>query len=136
MSKHIKATELKKTGTLLVALGAMAMVAGSQGRINANVASLSGQGAYMGTQQEAPRLTWTQPETLLAAAPESTMPFGVLAFGMLMALVGFGIHAWIVLRERETHERNVPIRAATKKKAPRKSRRQAEVIWVERTIRF
>ncbi len=127
MSKHTH-----KTGTVLMVAGAALMMVGSQGQLNA---SITNQGSYVGTI-EPTGLELVQPNALLAAAPESPISFGVLAFGMLLMLVGFGFHAWVVLREREEKERTVPVRAATKKKTARKSRRQAEVIWIERTIRF
>ena len=72
-------------------------------------------------------------EAVMPAAMEQGNGFGIIAFGMLMMLLGFGLHSLIVLRNQEV-ERTVPVKQ--KKKSPRSSRRQMEVIWIERTIRF
>jgi len=51
---------------------------------------------------------------------------------MLMMLIGFGLHALWTIRKND--EQPVPVKV--RKKEPRTSRTQMEVIWVERTIRF
>ena len=115
----------------LIALGAITMVIGSQVQMEAQlVHQLNGQGSFLA----APLYSSALPTTEGSSA-------GVLAFGMLMMLLGFGLHALIVLRNVE--DRSVTVRAADpqkKKVTPtptvRKSRKPMEVIWVERTIRF
>ena len=117
----------EKIGTALVVLGALIVVAGSQMRLNAQ---LSGQGAYLEIQQAGYSMP-IEEQPLLPAAIETARSTGMLAFGMLMMLLGFGFHALIVMRQRD--EKPVPVRV---RKPQRTSRRQMEVIWVERTIRL
>lgn len=107
----------KTTGTSLIAFGALIVTIGSQMSLSA---SLTSQGTYLGTQQAGEPMWIAQEVVLPAAAIESSNPAGVLAFGMLMMLIGFGLHAlWTI-----------------QKNTPRNSRKQMEVIWVERTIRL
>lgn len=98
------------------------MLVGSQGVLRASV---TGQGSYI---MQAP-----EPVALMQSAPEHPISLGLLAFGMLMMQIGFGLHAWYVLQQ---NQEGSPVTVHAKKKSPRKSRRQAEVIWIERTIRF
>lgn len=107
----------RNMGTSLLAVGAVVMTIGSQMQLSSN---LSSQGSTLEFHDQ----------LVLPAAIESSNPGGVLAFGMLMMLVGFGLHALLVLRNSD--ERPVPVR----KKSSRTSRKQMEVIWVERTIRL
>lgn len=116
-------------GPSLIVLGAIIVTAGSQMQLEA---SLTDQGSYAGMREQT-ELMWVDSQVVLPAAIESPNPMGVAAFGMLMMLIGFGLHAWVVSKNR--NETPVPVRAK-KRKEPRKSRRQMEVIWVERTIRL
>lgn len=121
----------------MVVAGALIWSAG--GSMNME-AQLSGQGSLQGAYNPT-GLEWVATEHVLPAATEPSSASGVLAFGMLMMLVGFGLHAWLMLNKQNTG-RPVPVRirkqAAPKKEVrkARSSRRQAEVIWIERTIRF
>lgn len=125
----------------LMAMGAITMVIGSQVQMEAQ---LSGQGSIIEKQVTRQPVELRQAVPMHAAAiamPKTSSSAGVLAFGMLMMLLGFGLHAWIVLQNEE--DRTVRVRAADPRKkktvpAPkvRKSRKPMEVIWVERTIRF
>ena len=105
--------------------------------------SISGQGSTI-VEKVASEPMFIQAQNILPAAPEVTQgtSAGIIAFGMLMMLLGFGLHAFIVLRNRDD-ERAVPVHIADpskRKAAPtpvvRKTRKPMEVIWVERTIRF
>ncbi|MBT4120103.1 MAG: hypothetical protein HOG89_04130 [Candidatus Peribacter sp.] len=121
----------KTLGTSFIALGALVVTIGSQMSLSA---SMTSQGTYLGTQQAGEPM-WINQEVLLPAATiESSNPAGVLAFGMLMMLVGFGLHALWTIRKND--EQMVPVKQASKKKISRTSRKQMEVIWVERTIRL
>ena len=134
----------RKTASALIVVGAVTSAAGLHFHLPGN---LTGQGATLGTN-EASKLMWVAQETVLPAAIEAPNSGGVLAFGMLMMLIGFGLHAWITMQNRD--EVPVPVRAkksvkaawrptghcTRKAKAPRTSRKQMEVIWIERTIRL
>lgn len=94
----------------------------------------SGQGSLVMNAPRKPMLL--QQEVVMPSAPlEPTSQTGLIAFGALMMLLGFGLHAMIVLREQD--EVAVPVRIKKAfMKEPRTSRKQMEVIWVERTIRL
>lgn len=128
MSKSKLHSPIRRSGIALMLTGLLVSVIGSQMDMTA---SLSGQGVILG-QTAIGEPMWIQAETVLPAAME-TQGVGVMALGMLMVLTGFGLHALWILRCREA-DRTVPVKAA--KKMPRTSRKQMEVIWVERTIRF
>ncbi|MDP7069078.1 MAG: hypothetical protein QF815_01005 [Candidatus Peribacteraceae bacterium] len=113
----------------LMALGAATTAVGSQKGLGAQ---LSNQGTNL-VQRYANEPMLMGREAVMPAAMEQGNGFGIIAFGMLMMLLGFGLHSLIVLRNQEV-ERTVPVKQ--KKKSPRSSRRQMEVIWIERTIRF
>lgn len=136
MSKHTKHTSARVLGNLMVVSGALIWSAGTGMQTEAQ---LSNQGAAIGTQVET-GLTWVATETVFPAASQSTSPSGILALGMLMMLIGFGMHAWLILEKKDGKPVPVRIRKqAVPKKEVRKgrsTRRQAEVIWIERTIRF
>ncbi len=129
-------------GTLLMIFGTAVGLLGTEIQLNA---SLTEQGAYLGTiHASEPMLIVKQ--TVFPAAMENTGPsFGMIALGMLIVLAGIGFHGLYILRCRDAenicgkNDRNVPIKirkqTASLKEA-RSSRRQAEVIWIERTIRF
>jgi|GEM_PF-1004061 len=130
--------------SVLIAMGAITMAIGTQVQMEAQLlGQLSGQGSVTikEAMREPPMLKQAAPLRAAAiSAPESSSA-GVLAFGMLMMLLGFGMHAWIVLRNEEDRSVQVRIADPAKKKivpAPtvRKTRKPMEVIWVERTIRF
>lgn len=126
MSKHTQHSHIQFVGNLLLVLGAT--VLGSN-FMQALPAMVTGKGSLVGTVEPPVGLMLTEAPVLMSAAPQPERIGATIAFGMLMMLIGFGLHAWIVLRKND--EQTVPV-----KKAPRTSRRQAEVIWVERTIRF
>lgn len=93
------------------------------------------QGSVLGTVKEEGSRLLPQAVVLPAAPEQDMINAGLVAFGALMMLLGFGLHALMVLRMR--NERPVPIRSTSRVKAfPRTSRKQMEVIWVERTIRL
>jgi len=131
MFKHKYQPHPRIVSGFLIAMGAITMVIGSQVQMEAQLVNqLNGQGSFLA----APLYSSALPTTESSSA-------GILAFGMLMMLLGFGLHAWIVLQNEE--DRSVAVRAADPRKrkvAPkpvaRKSRKPMEVIWVERTIRF
>jgi len=134
MAKHTQHARFRSIGTLLMLLGAGISTLGAELSLNA---SLTDQGSYLGTTQASAPMLMAR-ETVFPAAMESAGPsFGMIALGMLIMLIGIGLHGLYVLRSRD--ERPVPVKIR-KQKAPqkeaRKSRRQAEVIWIERTIRF
>ena len=126
----------------MMLFGACVMTAGTQMPLSA---TLTDQGSYLGTQETSQPMLIKQ-ETVLPAASNieiATTGMGVIAFGMLMFLCGFGLHAIIVLRERDEETRKIPVKLAPRKHMPpvreklsRDTRRQMDVIWVERTIRF
>jgi hypothetical protein len=129
-------------GTSLIALGAIVVTIGSQMSLSA---SATNQGAYLGTQQAGEPMWINQEVVLPAAAIESSNPAGVLAFGMLMMLIGFGLHALWTIRQNDEQPacteqcRSVPVvvrKQPAAKKQTRTSRKQMDVIWIERTIRF
>lgn len=131
----------KIAGSAFLSIGAAIMTLSSG---YALVGSISGQGSTV-VEKVALEPMLIQAQTILPAASELTQGSGagIIAFGMLMMLLGFGLHAFIVLRNREEEERSVPVHIAdpAKKKAVptpvvRKTRKPMEVIWVERTIRF
>src|SRR3989344_7480981 len=134
MAKQTKHARFRSIGTLLMLFGAGVATLGAQTQLNA---SLTNQGSYLGTTHASAPMLMAR-ETVFPAAMESTGPsFGMIALGMLIMLIGIGLHGLYVLRSRE--ERPVPVRIRKQKahqKEARKSRRQAEVIWIERTIRF
>jgi hypothetical protein len=128
----------------LIAMGVITMVIGSQVQMEAQLLhQLNGQGSTVIKEVTKEPAMFKQAAPLYSSALPTTegSSAGVLAFGMLMMLLGFGLHALIVLRNVE--DRSVTIRAADPQKkkvtptpAVRKSRKPMEVIWVERTIRF
>lgn len=128
----------------LIAMGAITMVIGSQVQMEAQlIEQLNGRGSTLVKQVSKEPAMFKQAAPLHSSALSTTdaSSAGVLAFGMLMMLLGFGLHAWIVLQNEE--DRTVRVRAADprkKKLVPtpkaRKTRKPMEVIWVERTIRF
>ena len=142
----------KNAGTALIALGVLFAALGSQEAMVSKQASLSGQGALYGNYETGEAML--MPATALhSAAPivESSMSGGMVAFGALMMLLGFGIHAFLAsngLLPEKSHA--VPVRQAKKRRMkprkkrealsktlpPRLSRKPFEVIWIERTIRF
>lgn len=132
----------KIAGNALIALGAISMALGSQLQMEAQLlGQLSGQGSAMVEHMAGEPMLLQQSSVHAAAlAPESSA--GILAFGMLMMLLGFGLHAWIVLQNDTYEDRTVRVHAAdpsknTKAGKPiRKTRKPMEVIWIERTIRF
>lgn len=136
MSKNKKHTSARRLGNVMVVAGALIWSAGTSMH---SEAQLSGQGAVTGAHTPT-QLQWIATETVLPAAGQPNSAGGVFAFGMLMMLVGFGIHAWLMLNKAEG--KPVPVRvrkqrtAKPQAKKSRKTRRQAEVIWIERTIRF
>ncbi|MAE68552.1 MAG: hypothetical protein QF793_04045 [Candidatus Peribacteraceae bacterium] len=120
-------------GTAIIALGAIVVTIGSQMSLGA---SLTEQGGTLGTEQVG-EIMWIDQQVVLPAAIESSNGTGVLAFGMLMMLLGFGLHALWTIRKND--EVSVPVKVRkqqTPKKTARKSRKQMEVIWIERTIRL
>lgn len=121
-------------GGSLIAIGAIISMVSAQ--MNPEFgAALTHQGSYIGSIEPIEPM-WIAQETVLPAAMEPDNSLGVLAFGMLMMLIGFGLHAFLVVHNNQT---KVPVKSAKKiatKKAPRSSRKQMDVIWVERTIRF
>ena len=128
----------KLAGSALIALGFLTMALGSHMQMEAK---LSGQGSILHEEVAGTEMMLKQAAGSAAViAPENSA--GVLAFGMLMMLLGFGLHASIVLQKREEGDRTVRVRAAdpAKKKkegkTARKTRKPLEVIWIERTIRF
>ncbi len=136
MSKSKKHLSAHRLGNLMVVSGALIISAGTG--IHSE-AQLSGQGTITGVYQPT-ELQWIASETVLPAAGQPSSAGGIFAFGMLMVLVGFGIHAWLMLNKSEGKPVPVHVR---KQRAPkpqvkksRSTRRQAEVIWIERTIRF
>lgn len=138
MSKQKTPPTVRTAGSIFVLTGALVALAGSQMSLSAQ---LSGQGTAIGTQH-ATELSWTTGEAVMAAAPQQGNPSAVLAFGMLMMLIGFGMHSWYILNKQEGRPVAVHVRKhkakkpQATKKSSRKSRRQADVIWIERTIRF
>ena len=128
----------------LIAMGVITMVIGSQVQMEAQLLhQLNGQGSTVIKEATKEPAMFKQAAPLYSSALPTTesSSAGILAFGMLMMLLGFGLHAWIVLQNEE--DRSVAVRAADPRKrkvAPkpvaRKSRKPMEVIWVERTIRF
>lgn len=130
MSKSKLHLTTRTLGTGLMVLGALIMAFSSQTSLNAN---LTEQGSVAGAMTIGDPM-WTQGHAVLPAAPIAANGMGTMALGMLLVLMGLGMHAYWTLRVR-SGDRMVPVKQA-KKKADRKSRRQMEVIWVERTIRF
>ncbi|PIR54341.1 hypothetical protein COU75_01380 [Candidatus Peregrinibacteria bacterium CG10_big_fil_rev_8_21_14_0_10_42_8] len=130
--------------SVLIAMGAITMAIGSQVQMEAQLlGQLSGQGSLTVQEvtPEPPMLKQAAPLRAAAVSASESSSAGILAFGMLMMLLGFGMHAWIVLRNAEDRSVKVRIADPTKKKvAPepkvRKTRKPMEVIWIERTIRF
>lgn len=112
-----------------MALGAVVVTVGSQIQLSADLTS---KGTYVGTV-EPQELMWAQGQVVLPAAMEASNGMYILGFGMLMMLIGFGLHAWMVVEKRD--DESAPVKKKKVKKA-RPSRRQAEVIWIERTYRF
>ncbi len=154
MTKHTKHARFRSIGTLLMIFGTGVSVLGAE--TQSLHASLTDQGSYLGTTQATEPMLMARyticPATVARAAMwpaamEQTGPsFGMIALGMLIVLIGIGLHGLYVLRSRDGRAatraepgQSVPVRIR-KQKAPqkeaRKSRRQAEVIWIERTIRF
>lgn len=131
----------KITSAVLIAIGAIFVTLGSQLQMEAQLLDqLSSQGAVMAEEAASEPLLLEQ-AVLYPAATAPSNAAGTLAFGMLMMLLGFGFHAWIVLRNEE--DRTIKVRAADPRKKQRiskpqarKSRKPMEVIWIERTIRF
>jgi hypothetical protein len=124
----------KTLGTSFLGLGAVIVTIGSQMSLSA---SLTEQGTYLGTSQAGSPMWINQESVLPAASIESSNPAGVLAFGMLMMLIGFGLHALWTIRKNDEVEVPVKIRKkSAPKKEARNSRKQMEVIWIERTIRL
>jgi len=130
----------KIAGSAFLSIGAVIVTLSSG---YALLGSISGQGSSM-VEKVPLEPMLIQAQNILPAAPEITqsMGAGMIPFGMLMMLLGFGLHAFIVLRNQE-EQRNVPVHIADpakKKVVPtpvvRKTRKPMEVIWVERTIRF
>lgn len=133
MSKNKTHTIEEKVASCFILAGLITAIISTQLHLKAQLI----------TGQEAKELAWTTQETVLAAAPiQQQSSTGVLAFGMLMMLIGIGMHAWYTMQHQEkgrpvpVHIRKQALKRPEAKKSPRKSRRQAEVIWVERTIRF
>ena len=119
----------KTISTSFIALGAIVVTIGSQMSLNA---SLTNQGAYLGTKQAGEPMWINQEIILPAASIESSNPAGVLAFGMLMMLIGFGLHALWTLRKKQETPVEIPVKQKrTPKGEARNSRKQMEVIWVE-----
>jgi hypothetical protein len=141
MFRHKYHPHHKLAGSALIAMGAITMALGSQLQMEAQlIDQLTGKGAFMADRMAAEPMLMAQP-VLFPAAITAPNSGGVIAFGMLMMLLGFGLHAWIVLQNEE--DRSVKVRAgdprkrkAAPKPVARKSRKPMEVIWVERTIRF
>lgn len=129
MSKSKLHASPRHFGSTLMVLGAMTMAAGTQTELGAD---LTHQGAVLGTTVASEPM-WIQGQVVLPAATEPN-GFGIMAVGMLLMLIGLGIHAVWILRTKN-NDRRVPVRQAHKK-SNRTSRKQMEVIWVERTIRF
>ena len=121
-------------GTSLLVLGAIVVTIGSQMSLRASAIGQTSD------------LMWIDQQAVLPAATiESSNPAGVLAFGMLMMLIGFGMHALWNIQKNDESDRTVRVhdadpersrRIRQKKNPPRTSRKQMEVIWVERTIRL
>lgn len=114
MSKSKLHLSLRSIGTTFVLLGASIACIGS-------------------TPLSAELLLQNQ-EHLLPAASEPSNAIALVAFGMLMVLIGMGLHALWILRKRDAAPANVPI--TIRKHKNRTTRKQMEVIWVERTIRL
>ena len=136
MKKHTKqAKSYRFLGSLLLVSG---LITATLGAANVPVQGqlLTGQGSSV-TQHPVKQPMLLPQETVFPAAPEESTSFqaGLIAFGALMMLLGFGLHAMIVLREQDESPVPVRIRKAFMKE-PRTSRKQMEVIWVERTIRL
>jgi len=135
MQKHSnKHTRHGRFGSALLLAGLVTSVLGvtdavpSQGQL-----LFSGQGALVLNAPVQEMLL--QQTVVMPAAPDvSEINVGLVAFGALMMLLGFGLHALIVLRTRD--EQPVPVKIRKNKLYPRTSRKQMEVIWVERTIRL
>ncbi len=131
--------------TLMIA-GAVLLFSASQAAINAQgIKHYTDLGICMEDPSAPACLVdeWTPKQ--LAAIPlhgaalvnpeEDTMGMQ-LAFGMICLLLGFALHAMIVVREGES-ERKVPVKSAPKRRKPaRKSRSPKNVIWIERRFRF
>lgn len=130
MPKETRHSSLRIVSTFLLFAGIIALMLSYKMQ---PVASLTGQGTVLYTLQTL-EPTIGNMQSVLPAAPEPSKA-GILAFGMLMMLLGFGMHAWLVVRKRGQAElAQGEVKGA--KKYPRSSRRQMEVIWVERTIRL
>ena len=129
----------KIAGTALIAIGAISMALGSQLQMEAQLISQrSGQGSSVMIEEAVINPILLKQSSLHAAALTSSDGAGTLAFGMVMMLLGFGLHAWIVLSDRrvkvkvaDPHKKKI-----TPKNTTRKTRKPMEIIWIERTIRF
>lgn len=130
MSKETHHSSLRIVGTFLLFAGIVALMLSYKIQ---PAASLTGQGTVLYALQTL-EPTIGNMQSVLPAAPEHSKA-GILAFGMLMMLLGFGMHAWLVVRKRGQAEL-AQDEKKDPKKYPRSSRRQMEVIWVERTIRL
>ena len=122
-------------GSALLLAGLITITLGTANGIHVPATLLSsGQGSVI-SNVPAKKILLPQ-HIVFSAAPEQTgSKAGLIAFGALMMLLGFGLHALIVLRESD--EISVPVRIKQAfKKEPRTSRKQMEVIWIERTIRL
>ena len=64
---------VRTAGSIFTLIGALIALTGSQMKLEAQLLS--------------------QQDVLLAAAPQTSSSSAVLAFGMLMMLIGFGLHA-------------------------------------------
>lgn len=138
MSKHTHRSQ-RLFGTAFMTLGLVVSLGGSQNALQGQVLSPDslGQGSVV-TSQSATAPVMARPTYVhAAAATEDSNPLGVIAFGMLMMLIGFGAHAFATLR---TTEQNVPvtIRETPKQPAPQKKKASGplQVIWIERNIRL
>ena len=138
MNTHDAHRTKRRTGSALLMTGLLSVMLGS-GLRGQYSASLSGKGSMV-TEKPAQEVQLVQGHAAAMVIQDENPASGIgmIAFGMLMMLLGFGLHALIVLREHE-EDRSVPVHVRTRKhdaKEPRKTRRQFDVIWVERTIRF
>lgn len=130
--KHTKLALAYRFGTCLMVAGFILLTLYSQEHISAQVVYGS-QGAAVHAVDAGGASLWNA-ERVLPAAPEGSNDLALIGLGMLFIVIGFGLHAMLTMR----NERPVPVKVKedSTPKRQRDSRRQFDVIWIEKTIRF